>query len=152
MAVVLIAVMISSVSVRGGGRTGLLLRGQRPPSVSTGLTISIMKSAKSLTSALHSFSRLSSLLFQQTLFQWVLSSFPPLVLPATPHALIAQKSHLPLPHLLHQLTSLVHILHFCTNFFFHNPSILLSIMLLSLHSPFSTRSCFGFISLLGAAY
>lgn len=74
--------------------------------MSTGLTISIMKSAKSLTSALHSFSVLSSLLFL-TLFGS--SAYFPLILPVTLHPKPHRKTNLPLPHLLLQLTSLVHI-------------------------------------------
>lgn len=53
----------------------------------------------------------------------VLSSFPPLVLPVTPHPPIAQKL-ICLLHLLHQLTSLVHILRVaqsCFHIFFLTP-------------------------------
>lgn len=130
--------------------------------MSTGLTISIMKSAKSLTSALHSFSHLSSLLFL-TLFG------PQLISPScasyNPPSTHCTKTNLSLLHLLHQLTSLVHILRVaqsCFHIFFFNsrsPSHRRSffLFLLSLHSPPSSllhfsHCCFGLISLLGEAY
>lgn len=95
----------------------------------------------------------------------VLSSFPPLVLPVTPPSTHCTKTNLSLLHLLHQLTSLVHILRVaqsCFHIFFFNsrsPSHRRSffLFLLSLHSPPSSllhfsHCCFGLISLLGEAY
>lgn len=128
--------------------------------MSTGLTISIMKSAKSLTSALHSFSLLSSLLFLTLFGSSAHFAFLHFLHPPLNHPL-PKRTHLSLLLLLFQLTSLASILHFSQSFFgpFYTSvsTSLLSCIFnflipLSPHSApspllFFSHCCFGLISL-----
>lgn len=122
-----------------------------------------MKSAKSLTSALHSFFPLSSLLF--LIFCRFLSSFPSFVLPE--HPILFTRSYINKSlscSLLHWLSSLVHILllRSFSTFFTSSSTLLLCALFIFLASlsllcpfsaPFYFAHCFlGLISLLAEAY